>query len=272
VELPGRTVVITGASSGIGAATADAIAKRGAHVVLVARRESALEEVAQRVRDAGGTADVVPCDLTDADAVTQAGATIRRRTGIPDVLVNNAGAGRWLFVHETPPQEVVTMMAAPYFAAFWMTREMLPGMLRRGSGHIVNLTSPAGFSAWPGGTGYVVARWAMRGFDEALRADLHRTKLRVSLVVPGEVTSPYFANNPGSQERLPKASRLYRRLEPPEVALAIVKAVEQERDRVVLPAMLRLTLLSHRLWPRPTQWLANATGARLAIPTSDEPA
>lgn len=272
MDLAGRTVLVTGASSGIGAATALAIGARGARVLLLARTASALGEVAAAVVACGGEAEVYPCDLADADAVAEAGRRIRAEVGIPHVLVNNAGAGRWLFVHETPPQEVVAMMALPYFAAFWMTRELLPGMLRRGSGRIVNITSPAGFVPWAGGAGYIGARWAMRGLHEALRADLARTGVGVTLVVPGEVSSSYFDNNPGAQERLPKAARLYRRLTPEQVAEALVKGVERDRARVVLPGLLRLSLALHRLWPAPVEALTRRTGVRIAVPATDEPA
>lgn len=271
MEVRGRTVVVTGASSGIGAAASAAMAARGAAVALVARTEHKLDEVAERIRSAGGRALVVPCDLADAAAVATAGARVRAELGIPDVLVNNAGAGRWLFSHETPPDELVDMMASPYFGAFLITRELLPGMLRRGSGRIVNVTSPAGFIAWPGGTGYVVARFAMRGFSEALRADLRRTRIGVSLVVPGEVSSPYFTNNPGTADRMPKIARMFRTLTPEEAAGAIVDAVVRERALVVEPPLLRWSLRLHRVWPWPTDVLAARTGTRIAVPARDEP-
>jgi len=87
------------------------------------------------------------------------------------------------------------MMAMPYFAAFYITRALLPAMLRRGSGHLVYVNSPASLVAWPGAAAYTAARWALRGFAEALRADLRGTRLRVSSVIPGKVSSSYFAHN-----------------------------------------------------------------------------
>ncbi|HSB37068.1 MAG TPA: SDR family oxidoreductase, partial [Thermoanaerobaculia bacterium] len=168
MDLRGRLAVVTGASSGIGAATARLLAREGARVVLVARTGGALEKISGEIRAAGGEATAVAADLGDAVAATGACERILREAGVPDLLVNNAGAGRWLFTEETPPGEAVAMMAAPYFAAFFATQTFLPGMLARGSGRIVNVNSPAAKLTWPGAAGYASARWALRGFTEAL--------------------------------------------------------------------------------------------------------
>jgi short-subunit dehydrogenase len=153
------------------------------------------------------------------------------------------------------------MMASPYFGAFYITRAFLPAMRQRDSGHIVNLTSPAGFVAWPNATAYTVARWAMRGFHEALRADLHKTRISVTLMVPGEVSSAYFANNPGGQEQLPGIAKLYRTLTPEEVAQAIVRGVQREQREVISPPLLSLTLRMHRVWPGIVEWALLKTAA-----------
>ena len=180
MELRGRVVLITGASSGIGAATAKAIARRGGQVLLLARTQPALEAVAAEITVHGGTARVYPVDLTDLTMATQVARLIQTEVGTPDILINNAGAGRWLFVEETPPAEAVQMMAAPYFAAFFMTHAFLPAMRQRRRGQIINVTSIASYTVWPGATGYIAARWALRGFTEALRADLHGSGIEVT--------------------------------------------------------------------------------------------
>ncbi len=116
MEVAGTTAVVTGASSGIGAATASRLAEAGSRVVLVARTVEALERVAQHVRATGGIADVIPADLSDPDAVDRVAAEVVERAGTPDIVVNNAGAGRWLHVLETDPDELLSMTAVPYFA------------------------------------------------------------------------------------------------------------------------------------------------------------
>lgn len=259
----GCTAVVTGATSGIGAATARELARSGARAVaLLARTASALEEVAAEARAHGAAAHPRVVDLAAAAAVAQAAAEIEREMGAPDLIVNSAGGGRFLFVEETSAADAAAMMAVPYLAAFHVTHAFLPAMLARRSGHIVNITSPAAYVPWPGATAYSAARWAMRGFTAALGADLRGTGLGVTLVVPGRTRTPYFERNPGSAERLPAIARFSQTLEPAAVAAAIVHAVEHDRREVVLPASLRLALAAHQLLPRPIEWLFARTGAR----------
>ena len=115
---------------------------------------------------------------------------------------------------------------------------------------------------WPGATGYLCARFAMRGFSEALRLDLRGTGIRVLEVVPSEVTSTYFENNPHSRERLPTITRLVPRVSPEQVARAIVWGIERDRSRIVMPLMLRAALLTRALAPALVDWLMWRTGAR----------
>ncbi|HEY6281365.1 MAG TPA: SDR family NAD(P)-dependent oxidoreductase [Burkholderiales bacterium] len=165
--IKGSLVLVTGASSGMGAAIAKAMAKAGGHLVLLARRKDALDRVAADISSAGGEARTYPVDLADAGAVAAVTARVAQELGTPDIIVNNAGAGRWLFVEETSPAEAVEMMAVPYFAAFNVTHAFLPAMLKRNSGHIVNISSVGSRFVWPGATAYLAARWAVRGFTEA---------------------------------------------------------------------------------------------------------
>jgi len=262
VDLRGRFAVVTGASSGIGAATARLLAREGARVVLMARTGGALEEIAAEIRAAGGEATAVAADLGDAVAATGACERILRDAGVPDLLVNNAGAGRWLFTEETPAGEAVTMMAAPYFAAFFATRTFLPGMLARGSGRIVNVNSAASKLTWPGAAGYASARWALRGFTEALRQDLAGSGVGVTHFVVGKVSSAYFAHNPGTEARIPTISRLIPTLTPEEAAAALLGAVLRDAKDVVVPFMLRVFWFSERLTPGLTRWLLRKTGVR----------
>ncbi len=260
MNIEGKIVVITGASSGIGAATAKAMAHKAGCVLLLARTQAALEKVAAEIAAEGGTARPYPVDLADPQAVQHTANAIHREVGAPAIVVNNAGAGRWLFVEETDPAEAMQMMMVPYLAAFGVTHAFLPEMLVRQSGHIVNVTSVACYSPWPGATAYAAARWAMRGFTQALRADLYGTGVRVTLVAAGHVLSPYFEHNPGTLERIPRIARLYPKLAPEQVAEAIVSGVERNRREIVLPFSLWLTLLAHRILPGPIDGLVTRTG------------
>ncbi|GAB4150422.1 MAG: SDR family oxidoreductase [Candidatus Promineifilaceae bacterium] len=260
MDISGKIAVITGASSGIGAATALLLAQKGARVVLLARREDKLAEVRRDIVTQGGQAVIYPVDLANAAAVSYVARAVFADVGPPDILINNAGAGRWLTVAETPPEEAEQMMAAPYFAAFNTTHAFLPAMLARNSGHILNVTSVASYAAWPGATGYIAARWAMRGFTLGLRADLHRTRIGVTLFAAGKVDTPYFTRNPGSEERIPGLSRIVPTLSSAQVAAAIVRAVQQERHEVIVPPIATLFVQLHKFLPGVVDRLLIQTG------------
>ena len=262
MNLNDKTMLITGASSGIGAATARAAAREGARVILLARTRAKLEQIAGEIRTDGGRAAVFPVDLTDAEAVAAVASKITAESGTPDIILNNAGTGRWLFAEETSPQDAVAMMAAPYYAAFFVTRAFLPAMLERDSGCIVNMTSAAAWMAWPGATAYTAGRWAMRGFAEALRADLAGTHIRTMLVTFAKVQSSYFENNPGTEERIPSVQSMLPVLTPEQAAAAIIRGIKRDRREVAAPLMLRATLVMAHLFPSATRRLMASTGYR----------
>ena len=260
MQIKDKLILITGASSGIGAATAQAAARAGGRVVLVARTQAALEAVAAEIRAAGGQAWVYAADLANPLQVAQMAVRVAREAGLPDIIVNSAGAGRWLFIEETSAEEALEMMAAPYFTAFYTTRAFLPAMLARGSGQIVVINSPAARAVWPGATGYTAARWALQGFTQALRADLYGTGLSVTSVVPARVLSPYFDHNPGSLERAPGLARLIPDLTSAQVAEGVLWATAHNRREHVMPAMLRVLYTLHWLAPGLMEWLVVRTG------------
>jgi short-subunit dehydrogenase len=262
MKVSNKVVVVTGASSGIGAATARAMAERGARTILLARRRPALESVAGTIHSSGGRADVYDVDLTDDRAVVRTAERIAQEIGVPDVIVNNAGAGRFLSIEETDPREAVEMMAAPYFAAFFVTRAFIKPMLERASGHIVNVTSPASRIVWPGANAYCAARWAMEGFNWALSADLRQTGIGVTLVAAGKTASPYFRHNPGSEQRIPTISRVLPTVSPERVAAALLAAVERDRPIAFVPPALRGLYAANRVSPRVVRWMMARTGWR----------
>ena len=223
MKLRGTVVLITGASSGIGAEMARAAAARGAELILVARGREKLEALAAELREGGTEVTVPPADLAALEEVEALGAELVSSGRVPDMLVNNAGAGRWRAVDENEPGESERQMALPYLAAFELTRELAPAMIERGSGRIVNMTSAAAYFSFPGANGYGTARWAMRAFSEHLREDLRGTGVGVTMIVPAEVDSPYFDHNPGSRERVPGIGRVLGLLDP--------RAGRRARDR-----------------------------------------
>jgi NADP-dependent 3-hydroxy acid dehydrogenase YdfG len=256
--------VITGASSGIGAATARRMAADGYKVVLVARGRSKIDEVAAEI---GKNAVAEPCDASDGDAVLSLAERVRDEFGVPDVIVNSAGAGQWKLIEETTPAEGVTMMEAPYFAAFNITHGFMRDMLEQNRGVIIHVSSPVSIFTWPSCTGYAAARWALRGLHESLCDDLYDTGVRSCHVVFGKVSSSYFDNNPGVEDKLPGIAKTVRTISPEECANVIANAAIRPRRQVVYPIMLRIYVWSYALFPWLTRWLLRTTGAKRQIQT-----
>lgn len=136
----------------------------------------------------------------------------------------------------------------------------MPEMLQRNSGHIVNISSVGSRFVWPGATAYLAARWAVRGFTEALRADLYGTGIGVTLYESAVIKSPYWEHNPGSLERVPKMGQFIPTLSPEQVGTAIVKGIERNKRLVVIPFMTQMTYWQHAVFPWLVQWLMTITG------------
>lgn len=207
-------------------------------------------------------AEVARCDLSDPSDVERTARGLLERAGPPDILVNNAGAGVWRAIDEEAPAYGETAMRLPYLAAYGLTAHLAPAMIDRGSGWILNITSAAGYTTLPGANAYGVARWAMRAFSYHLEADLRGTGVGVALLAPAEVKSPYFDNNPGTEERIPKITRLIGKMTPADVAREAVDTIEKERRERLVPARYRWM---QRLTPPPVmRRLLAATGWKRA--------
>jgi len=258
----GPIAVVTGASSGIGAATARALAAEGWRVVLVARRASRLEELAGEIAAAGGSAIVEPLDAADGGAVLAMAGRVRASWGAPSLVVNSAGAGVWRFLEETTPEQIVEMMGAPYVAAANTSRAFIALMLAAGSGHLVHVGSPASIMPWPGATAYTASRWALRGLHEALHMDLAGTGVHSTLVYLGEVSSEYFEANPDSRQHIPQIGAWIPVSSPERCAKVILGVVRRPRRVVFHPFALRLMAWMAAIAPAPTRWLIARTGRR----------
>lgn len=259
-HMNGKLVLITGASSGIGAETAKKFAAAGAHVLLLARNADRLKQIAKGISDIGGKADEFLVDVGDWKAVKELGDHIQTKIGVPDIVINNAGGGKWRFIEETEYHEAYDMVAAPYLGAFFITKSFMPAFLKRNSGHIVNVTSFAAIIPFSGATCYIAARKAMLGFHEALTADLYGTNIRTSLAYFAKVKSSYWEHNPHSEERLPSSQRMIPVISAERAAQTIVDGVLANKKKITAPIMVRILETSTQIFPCITRSIMNKTG------------
>ncbi|WP_207782187.1 SDR family NAD(P)-dependent oxidoreductase [Phytoactinopolyspora limicola] len=189
--MTGRTALVTGASSGIGAETARVIAGEGAAVALLSRNEPALEAVRKEIADAGGRACVAPADLRDPDAVESAVARCVDRFGPVDLLVSNAGYGmRQAFLVDQTEENWQHTLDVNLTGAFRVCRLVVPTMMERASGSIVIVSSVAGRRGIPANTAYCASKFGLRGLAESLALELGPFGVRVNAVLPGLVDTP----------------------------------------------------------------------------------
>ncbi|MBI3770971.1 MAG: SDR family NAD(P)-dependent oxidoreductase [Deltaproteobacteria bacterium] len=244
MRIEGATTLVTGASSGIGAAVCRALADAGATVALVARRAERLAEIAAALPP--GRHATFPCDVRDPAALAAALAAVRARLGDVDVLVNNAGIGRYQPFVETDAEETAAILETNLHAALHLTRAVLPGMLARGRGHVVNVASIAGRIGSRNHAVYCASKFALAGFSESLVYELAGTGVGVTLVNPGIIATPFFDH--ASFARFPARARR-RAIAPAVVAAAIVRAIRRDRIEVTVPAHYAIGTLLKTLAP-----------------------
>lgn len=186
----GKTVLITGGSSGIGKALALLLDAAGARLWLLARRMEALTAVQAQMR---GECHVRSVDVSAWEQVQAIFEEIQRVSGAPDVLINSAGITHPGYVQDLPVELFRQMMEVNYFGTVHVVKAALPAMIKRGSGHIINISSVAGFLGVFGYTAYGASKYAVRGFSDVLRAELKPLGIRVSVVFPPDTDTPQLA-------------------------------------------------------------------------------
>ncbi|MGE5334521.1 MAG: SDR family NAD(P)-dependent oxidoreductase, partial [Nitrososphaerota archaeon] len=237
--LAGQVALVTGSSSGIGAATARELARRGARVVLAARRADELSTQAQAIAATGGEAFAVPADITDIAQIDMLVARAIERYGQIDILVNNAGIGWQRSFVRTPREDIARMLNTNLNAVVLLTHAVLPGMLERHHGAIITVASVAGHVAVD--PLYSATKYGVRGFSLSLRRQLVGSGVSVSVVSPGFIQSN-MTN--GNRQRLPG---------PEIVARAIAGLITHPRREVVTPRYYRPLIWAERALP----WLGD---------------
>ncbi len=268
-DVAGKVVIITGASSGIGEATARAFGGAGARVVLAARRYDRLVALAQAIEALGTGAEALPvaADLArvaDCQAVVQ---QAHARFGRIDVLFNNAGFGRlgWLETLD-PIRDIEAQVAVNVLGVMQTTREALPIMQAQRSGHIINMASVAGLVATPTYTIYSACKFAVRGFSEALRREVAPWGIQVSAIFPGGVATEFGAHA-GIQRKTGATTPAWARLTPEAVARAVVGLARRPRRELVISWPFAVTARLSQWLPALTDWV---TINRFTIPERRE--
>jgi NADP-dependent 3-hydroxy acid dehydrogenase YdfG len=254
MSLKGKIVLITGASSGIGAATAQAFAAEGARLLLAARRAGKLAQVASSALECGAPAvHSLSLDVRDQRAVQEAIDSLPAEWAEIDILVNNAGLSRGLDkLYMGNIQDWEEMIDTNVKGLLYVTRAVVPGMVVRGRGHVVNLGSTAGEMTYPNGAVYCATKAAERAINDGLRQDVLGTPIRVTTVDPGMVETDFsLVRFRGDEQRAAKVYKGVTPLTPEDIADAIVWAVSRPEHvnvaRVLLtPVQQANSLLFHR--------------------------
>jgi uncharacterized protein len=257
MDLKGKTVVITGASSGIGRATALEMARRGAHVVLAGRRLELLRNVAAECTRQGVTALEVVTDVTSPEQCQDLIAA----AGEVDVLINNAGFAVLDSIDDARLDDLREMMDTNYFGTVHCTKAVLPGMLARRSGAIVNVASIMGIMGAARMGGYSATKFAIAGFTEALRDEVIARGVRVSLVCPATTETEFFVR--AERDKIPAASRLLPAVAVEKVARAICDAAQHGTYRRIVPSPAALYMRMKELFPRFAHLLMRRVSALL---------
>ena len=256
-SLRGKTAVVTGASSGIGRAAALELARRGANVVLAARRAERLDEVARACEALGVRASVSVADVSSRDDCRR----LIDGAGEVDVLVNNAGFAVFDPIESAQPADLEAMVATNYLGTVWCTQAVLPQMLARRRGTIVNVASIAGIMGYARMGGYCATKFAIAGFTEALRDEVVSRGVRVALVCPGTTETEFFAH--AERGKMPGASRLIPGISPERVARAIADAAEDGHYRRIVPVAAALYMRMKEMFPRFAHLLMRRVSAML---------
>ena len=241
-----KVVVITGASSGIGKASAIKFAKKNAKVVLVARRKEKLLQVQKEISQYTDSTLVCQCDVSNKSQVKEMSDTVIDTFGRIDILVNNAGFVIYGKVSELTIEEIESQMETNYFGMIYCTKNFLPHMVEQGKGHIVNVASMGASFGVPGIASYCATKFAMLGFSEGLKHELSGTGIDVTVVSPMLTDTPLL-DHPSFENFSYRSSAAI--LSPEKVANVVLKAANSSRLEIVIPSVARAGIWAKHSFP-----------------------
>jgi short-subunit dehydrogenase len=242
-------ILITGASSGIGEATARLFAGQGYRVVLAARRMERLQSLAEEIRSAGGEALPVETDVSRLEDIQRLVRLSLEHYGQIDILFNNAGFGKLDWLENLPPvEEVQEVLQVNLVGLIWMAQAVLPHMIERRSGHIINMSSMAGLVAPPTYTIYSASKFGIRGFSESLRREVGVYGIHVSAIYPGGVATE-FRQHAHIRRKTGTTTPDSLRLSAEQVAQAVLGLARRPRRQLIIPWEMNLAFWLNALLP-----------------------
>ncbi|KQY80696.1 oxidoreductase [Paenibacillus sp. Root52] len=243
--LKDQVVFITGASSGIGALCAQMLIEEGAIPILAARSRDKLEEIGASLN---GQHELLTLDVTNDEQVQAAISNMLEKYGRIDILLNNAGYGKFAAMTDMTVQEFDEMMDVNYMGIVRCTKAVLPHMLKRGTGQIVNVASMAGKIGTAKSASYTATKHAVLGFSNALRQELRKTGVKVTTINPGPIDTPFFHRADPSGNYVNNVRWMM--LKPEDVARHMVQAMKKRKEEVNLPRMASAGIWLYQLFPR----------------------
>lgn len=253
--MTGPVVIVTGASAGIGAATAKHFGGRNYRVVLAARRMGRLQELAGEIKDHGGAALAVETDISELSQVEHLVQKTLDEFGQIDILVNNAGMGRLRWLDELDPeQDIAYQVRVNLLGTIQATRLVLPHMMKRRSGHIINISSVAAWIAPPTYSIYTATKFGIKGFSESLRREVKAYGIHVGTMYPGGVSTEFDeqAGVPWDTETTTPSWLL---LEAEDIARGIHRMVEKRKRGMMLPRVMKLAVWANQIFPGVVDWV-----------------
>jgi len=251
MDIKNKVAIVTGASSGIGEATARAFGREGAKVVLAARRVDKLQILAQEIdsMNTGAETWVIQADLSKLEDIQAMIAQTLERFGRIDILVNNAGFGRLDWLENLDPiKDIQAQIELNVLGVIQTTRQVLPVMMEQRAGSIINMCSMAGLVATPTYTVYAASKHAVHGFSEALRREVKPWGIDVSLIYPGGVETE-FTQHAGIKRKTNAKTPKSMLLTAEQVANAVIKLVKRPRRMLIIPWLWSVTVFMNRFLP-----------------------